>query len=72
MIYADDEDIKRCFKIINNELKKQNVVLNEELIKKITIDVMNISYSKGGDYSNDVIKSFAEVYIEDGLYKKLN
>ena len=32
---------------------------------------MNISYSKGGDYSNDVIQSFAEAYIADRLYKNL-
>jgi hypothetical protein len=31
---------------------------------------MNISYSKGGDYSDKIIQSFAETYVEKGFYKK--
>jgi len=69
-MFYTEEDIKRCYKIVNNELRKHNIVLDEEVIKKITTDIMNISYSKGGDYSNDVIQSFAEAYIADRLYKK--
>ena len=34
MFYTDEEDIKRCYKIVNNELRKHNIVLDEEVIKK--------------------------------------
>ena len=37
---------------------------------KITKDIMNISYSKGGDYSDMIIQRYAETYIEEGFYKK--
>ena len=36
-------------------------------LDKITIEIMNISYSKGGDYSEDIIRSFAMVYIDEFL-----
>ena len=31
---------------------------------------MNISYSKGGDYSDTIIQRYAETYIEKGFYKE--
>lgn len=31
---------------------------------------MNISCSKGGDYSNGIIRSFTEVYIKEKFYEK--
>jgi hypothetical protein len=51
-----------------NYQKTMNV--NDQVLREITIDIMNISYAKGGDYSNDIIKSFAEIYVEERFYKK--
>ncbi|MCK4260868.1 MAG: hypothetical protein KAX49_17960 [Halanaerobiales bacterium] len=47
-----------------------NVNLENDIVEKVTIDIMNISYLKGGDYSNQVIRSFAETYIQQEFYKK--
>ena len=70
MIFADQKDILRCTKIIRDELNKKNINVDEKILNKITVDIMNISYSKGGDYSNDIIRSFTETYIEEEFYKK--
>ncbi|MGB8454719.1 MAG: hypothetical protein WCD89_20615 [Anaerocolumna sp.] len=70
MIYANSNDIIRCTEIVRKELLKNNVNVNEEVLNKITLDVMNISYSKGGDYSDKIIQSFAETYVEKRHYIK--
>ena len=67
MVYADSNAIERCKKIIKDELLKKNKNLNNISLDKITIEIMNISYSKGGDYSEDIIRSFAMVYIDEFL-----
>ncbi len=70
MVFADVEDIRNCTEVVRKELLKHNVTVNDEILNKITLDVMNISYSKGGDYSDKIIQSFAETYVEKGFYKK--
>jgi hypothetical protein len=70
MIFSDENDISRCTEIVRDELTKKNIDVDEVVINKITLDIMNISYSKGGDYSNDIIRSFTETYVEEGFYKK--
>ncbi|GFI18156.1 hypothetical protein IMSAGC009_03328 [Lachnospiraceae bacterium] len=70
MIYAKLEDIDRCIIIVKHELNKRNIIVSENVLKEMTIDIMNISYSKGGDYSNEIVQSFARTYVEEGFYKK--
>jgi len=70
VIFSDENDILRCTEIVKDELTKKNINVDEVVMNKITLDIMNISYSKGGDYSNDIIQSFAETYVEEGSYKK--
>ncbi|WMJ23166.1 hypothetical protein RBG61_00480 [Paludicola sp. MB14-C6] len=70
MLFANQNDIIRCSEIVRKELTKNNIAVNDNVVNKIAIDVMDISYSKGGDYSDSVIQSFAETYIEEGFYKK--
>lgn len=70
MIFSDKNDVSRCIEIVRKKLAERNVSVNEEVLKKITEDIMNISYSKGGDYSDGIIRSFAEVYIKERFYKK--
>ena len=70
MTYIDSSNIKNCSDIIYELLKENNIIVDRDVLNKITIDIMNISYAKGGSYSEKIIKCFAQVYIEDGLYKK--
>ncbi|MCX4342083.1 MAG: hypothetical protein OSJ72_20990 [Lachnospiraceae bacterium] len=70
MLFSSRDDFRRCTEIVRKELYSKNIVVKDEILKKITEDVMNFSYSKGGDYSSKILRSFAEVYIEHGLYKK--
>ncbi|TCL56682.1 hypothetical protein EDD76_111176 [Kineothrix alysoides] len=70
MVFMDAKDIRNCTEIVKKELLKNNVNVGNDILNKITLDVMNISYSKGGDYSNKVMQSFAETYVEEGFYKK--
>ena len=67
MVYADSNDIERCKIIIKEELLKKNKILSHTSLDEITIEIMNISYSKGGDYSEEIIRSFATVYIDELL-----
>lgn len=70
MVFTDSKDIRNCTEIVKKELLKNKVNVNDDILNKITLDVMNISYSKGGDYSEKIIQSFAETYVEEGFYKK--
>lgn len=69
-MHTQEKDIKRCINIVRNELLKKNVYVDDNVLRDITIDIMNISESKGGGYSNAVIKSFSETYISEGFYRK--
>ena len=66
----DVKNFDHCVKIIGNELTKKNIIVGDNVLKKIAGDIINISYSKGGDYSDEIIQSYAETYIEEGFYKK--
>jgi hypothetical protein len=70
MVFMDSKDIRNCTEIVKKELLKKNVNVSNDILNKITLDIMNISYSKGGDYSIKVMQSFAETYVEEGFYKK--
>lgn len=71
MIYATKDDINRCKTIVDSELQKAGQALDDDVLYKVVEDIMNISYAKGGDYSEKVIRSFVEVYIEHKLYKSI-
>ena len=45
-----------------------NKILDDTSLDKVTTEIMNISYSKGGDYSEEVIRKFAIVYIDVFLW----
>ena len=70
MIYASKEDIESCKIIILDELKKRDLSKLNSIVDKLVEDVMNVVYSKGGDYSVKTIKSFAETYFDVEMYKK--
>ena len=70
MSTLNDRDVRRCMAIVRNELIKKNISVTNNILKNITKDIMNISYSKGGDYSDTIIQRYAETYIEKGFYKE--
>lgn len=69
-IYATYSDIKRCSNNIKKFMDKEVIKNTEEQLILITIDIMNISYSHGGDYSDDIISKFSEGYFDSKLYSK--
>lgn len=60
---ATDRDYKRCEKIVRGILDHEASVNVQEL----TLEIMNISYAKGGGYSSDTITAFAKTYIRELL-----
>ncbi len=70
MNYTTNDNIILCENTINKLLIEANVFVKKSVLTKIALDIMNISYAKGGDYSEKTIKKFAKIYIEQGLYKK--
>lgn len=71
MLFSKKDDFNRCSEIVKKKLQGKNIVVKDAELKRITEDIMNISYAKGGDYSREIIDSFADTYIEHGLYKSI-
>ncbi len=71
MQFSKRDDFNRCSEIVRKKLQGKNIVVKDAELKRITEDIMNISYAKGGDYSREIIDSFADTYIEHGLYKTI-
>ena len=68
--YATTEDLQKCMVIVREILDNQAITINEEHCQAIALEVMGISYAKGGDYSSEIIKSFAESYLKTSKYKE--
>lgn len=68
--YATKVDFDRCLQIIESEAKVQGIFFDSASLKKVTISIMNISYSKGGDYSFENIQRFTSYYLSKGLFEK--
>lgn len=71
MLFSKKDDFNRCSEIVKKKLQGKNIIVKNAELKRITEDIMNISYAKGGDYSREIIDSFADTYIEHGLYKSI-
>lgn len=69
-IYSSNYDLNRCSDIVKEFLRKENIRCTDEQITSITKDIMNISYSLGGDYSNSVIRSLSKDYFDNRRYTK--
>ena len=70
MLFSNANDYKMCTEIVRKELSQRNICVSHDVLDKITEDVMNITYAKGGNYSYDVVQCFAETYVEEEFYKK--
>ena len=62
--YATTEDLQKCMVIVREILDNQAITINEEHCQAIALEVMGISYTKGGNYSSESIKSFAKSYLK--------
>ena len=62
--YAPTEDLQKCMVIVREILNSKAITINDEQCQAIALEVMGISYAKGGDYSSEIIKSFAESYLK--------
>ena len=51
MLFLQRADFSRCSKIVREKLQGKNIVVKDVELKRITEDIMNFSYAKGGDYS---------------------
>ena len=61
--YATSNDIVRCKRIIERQLSENSIVVDSKEIDKLTIEIMDLAYAKGGSYSDKTIEQFAKVYI---------
>ena len=61
--YATSNDIARCKRIIEHQLSENSIVVDSKEIDKLTIEIMDLAYAKGGSYSDKTIEQFAKVYI---------
>lgn len=69
-MYEKKSDIDRCRLIVKKEIKVRELRILEKLVDVISDEILNISYSKGGDYSDSTLSAFASVYFDNALYKK--
>jgi hypothetical protein len=70
MYYSSEDDLIRCKGVVENLLNKRNIDYTDEQLTEITKDIMGVSYSHGGDYSNDMIIAFGKGYLDHELHKK--
>lgn len=61
--YATSNDIARCKRVIERQLRKHSIVVDSKELDKLTIEIMDLAYTKGGSYSDKTIEQFAKVYI---------
>ena len=62
--YTTTEDLQKCMVIVREILDSKAITINDEQCQTIALEVMGISYAKGGDYSSEIFKSFAESYLK--------
>ena len=60
---ATTEDLQKCMVVVREILDSKAITVSNEQCQAMTLEVMGISYAKGGDYSPEIIKSFAEGYL---------
>ena len=61
---ATTEDLRKSMVVVREILDSKAITVSDEQCQAITLEVMGISYAKGGDYCSETIKSFAEGYLK--------
>ncbi len=67
MLFLQRADFSRCSKIVREKLQGKNIVVKDVELKRITEDIMNFSYAKGGDYSREIVGA-GQIWYHDGLH----
>lgn len=57
-IGATEEVFERCKSIVSDLTDNQNIT-------ELVLSILQVVYSKGGDYSERTIRTFAEIYIKN-------
>lgn len=68
--FASKLDLEKCIDIVKNEAESQHLDFDNLSLKNITISIMNISYSIGGDYSPKMIRQIAQQYFSKKLFRE--
>ena len=55
---ANEDNFKKCKKIVS-EFTNDDKNLDE-----VTLEIMNIAYSTGGDYSDETLLAYLKAYFE--------
>ena len=63
MYKATELDIKRATEIVKEVYAKYDKTLSIKHLNTIVIDIMETSYSIGGDYSDECIRSIAKSFV---------
>ena len=71
MLYATDKEIDMCKIMVKEELELRNLLKYKDKIDMIVEAVLNIIYSKGGDYSSAMIKSVVDTYFNYKMHIKI-
>ena len=45
--YATSNDIARCKRVIERQLRKHSIVVDSKELDKLTIEIMDLAYAKG-------------------------
>ncbi|MBI9015485.1 MAG: hypothetical protein JEZ08_24840 [Clostridiales bacterium] len=70
MMFVKESDKVRCSSIVLNEIETLDLQVLKNFIKEISEEILNISYSKGGDYTESMLSAFAAGYFGKEMYKK--
>ena len=55
---ASKDDFEKCKKII------AKLIDDNKNLDEVTLKIMNIAYSTGGNYSGKILSSYAKAYLE--------
>ncbi|GJH39614.1 hypothetical protein RCZ04_01640 [Capnocytophaga sp. HP1101] len=61
--YTTAKNLKECIAVVKEVLDSKAITVSDQQWQDVTLEVMSIAYAKGGDYSPQTIKSFAESYL---------
>jgi len=71
MFFANKEDVENCKIIVRKEICERSLFQLEDVIDDIVQEIMNITYSKGGDYKENTLTAFTKLYFDNEFYNKL-
>jgi hypothetical protein len=70
-MFSTIDDFLGCKKIVQNILTKSTIVLEDSKIEEIAKAILNLIYATGGNYTEESLKDYAELYLRDNLVKYL-